>query len=63
MPIYFIRELLSTQPVASLPWVASTVTQKKVSSKVSVLVSEELQDDSSGDEYVPAEEEVIIPNL
>lgn len=54
-----VRELLATQPITTLSWVAPSVPQKKHSSKVSVLVSDELQDDSSGDEYVPAEEEVI----
>lgn len=56
------RQLYSS-PTVALPWVAPPVPPKKVSSKVSVLVNEELPDDSSDDEYVPAEEEVFLQSL
>lgn len=58
--MYFlvIRELYSSQPQAALPWVAQPVVQNKISSKVSMLVGEELPEDTSDDEYVPVEEEL-----
>ncbi|KRT81067.1 hypothetical protein AMK59_6079 [Oryctes borbonicus] len=48
------KELFPSQAVASIPW----ITQTKPSSEVQVLISEELQEDSSGDEYIPGDEEV-----
>lgn len=60
---FFLRELLSSQPAVAIPWVPTPIVQKKVNSKTSVLVSEVLQDDSSDDEYVPAEEEVFYKNI
>ncbi|KAK9701168.1 hypothetical protein QE152_g30795 [Popillia japonica] len=47
------KELFPSQAVASIPW----ILPPKPSSEVQVLISEELQEDSSGDEYIPGDEE------
>lgn len=51
----FCRELYSSNDAANIPW---NVPKRK--SKMSVLIGDDLQEDSSGDEYVPGEEEVSV---
>uniref|UniRef100_V5GD07 GON-4-like protein n=1 Tax=Anoplophora glabripennis TaxID=217634 RepID=V5GD07_ANOGL len=46
------KELLSSVAIAPMPW-----TTSKPTSEVQALFTEELQEDSSGDEYIPGEEE------
>ncbi|KAF5275263.1 hypothetical protein FQA39_LY06923 [Lamprigera yunnana] len=47
------RELHHMPPISSIPWISQT----KPSSEVQKLITDELAEDSSGDEYVPIEEE------